>query len=396
MLAHARKHPTLRHRELAWRMVDEDVAYLSPSTVYRILKRANLVCPWRRRTKRRRPEIERASRPDQRWSTDLMQVQVGEGVYPMLAFLDEYSRFIVHHEILLSMDGLSVSAAAQEAIEALPRGADGKPSAPPEIRSDNGSCYVSKEFRLVLTENGLSHRRIRPHCPEENGLMERANRTLREGWDGEEEPSNLLEAKAAMARIVRRYNETRLHSALGYLPPAEYYRGDPAARFEQRRRKLFQARHRRRERNLRLRQGVLVHREMEKPGSGDKVDCTFAMSAAICRLHANPERENRAASCRPPSVLAPGSALGSCRHGALSSAQAVLHRSAAGRLWQRVRRAGFTSPNDSPLARPSSVLERRPACGPAPRRWPVRDRPSCPRARRSRSRCAGGPRCNGS
>lgn len=257
VLAHARKHPTLRHRELAWRMVDEDVAYLSPSTVYRILKRANLVCPWRRRTKRRRPEIERASRPDQRWSTDLMQVQVGEGVYPMLAFLDEYSRFIVHHEILLSMDGLSVSAAAQEAIEALPRGADGKPSAPPEIRSDNGSCYVSKEFRLVLTENGLSHRRIRPHCPEENGLMERANRTLREGWDGEEEPSNLLEAKAAMARIVRRYNETRLHSALGYLPPAEYYRGDPAARFEQRRRKLFQARHRRRERNLRLRQGTL-------------------------------------------------------------------------------------------------------------------------------------------
>ena len=53
VLAYARKHPELRHRELAWRMVDEDVAYLSPSTVYRILKEANLVCPWRRRSKRR-------------------------------------------------------------------------------------------------------------------------------------------------------------------------------------------------------------------------------------------------------------------------------------------------------------------------------------------------------
>ena len=54
VLAYARKHPELRHRELAWRMVDEDVACLSPSTVYRILKEANLVCPWRRRRKRRR------------------------------------------------------------------------------------------------------------------------------------------------------------------------------------------------------------------------------------------------------------------------------------------------------------------------------------------------------
>ena len=56
VLAYAHKHPTLRHRELAWRMVDEDVAYLSPSTVYRVLKEANLVCPWRRRAKRRKAQ----------------------------------------------------------------------------------------------------------------------------------------------------------------------------------------------------------------------------------------------------------------------------------------------------------------------------------------------------
>ena len=37
VIAYARKHPELRHRELAWRMVDEGVAYVSPSTVYRIL-----------------------------------------------------------------------------------------------------------------------------------------------------------------------------------------------------------------------------------------------------------------------------------------------------------------------------------------------------------------------
>lgn len=138
------------------------------------------------------------------------------------------------------MDGLTVSLAAQKVIETLSKGLDGKPTAKPEIRSDNGSCYIAKEFRVVLQENGLGHHRIRPHRPEENGLMERANRTLREGLE-EEEPSNLLEAESLMTKIVRQYNEARLHSALGDLPPREFYRGEPSRRFEERRVKLFEA-----------------------------------------------------------------------------------------------------------------------------------------------------------
>ena len=108
---------------------------------------------------------------------------------------------------------------------------------------------------MVLGENGLSHQRIQPNCPEENGLMERANRTPRESLEGEP-PTNLLEAESLMKRIVRRYNEARLHSALGYPPPREFSRGEPSRRFEERHVKLYQARHRRRERNLQLRQGT--------------------------------------------------------------------------------------------------------------------------------------------
>ncbi|MBL8824211.1 MAG: transposase family protein [Planctomycetia bacterium] len=48
----------------------------------------------------------------------------------------------------------------------------------PEIRSDNGSGYLSKEFRQVLEENRLSHVKIKASCPEENGLMERSNRIV--------------------------------------------------------------------------------------------------------------------------------------------------------------------------------------------------------------------------
>ena len=258
VLEYARRHPALRHRELAWRMVDEGVAGLSPSTVYRILRENNLVCPWRRRTKRYRAVWEKASRPDQRWATDLMYVQLLGTTYYLISFLDEYSRMIVHWELLTNMEGRSLSLAAQAAIESLKRQKGGRLDSPPEIRTDNGPGYVSMEFRSVLREHGLGHHRIKPHCPEENGLIERAHRTLREELDGET-LTNYWQAQDALDKVIHRYDYQRLHSALGYLRPIDYYRGDPEQLQAARRVKLAEARHRRREENLKLRQPTLPY-----------------------------------------------------------------------------------------------------------------------------------------
>jgi putative transposase len=154
------------------------------------------------------------------------------------------------------MDGASVSVAAQAALETLPRDAKGRLLRRPAIRSDNGSCYISREFSGVLDEHELSHRRIKPHCPEENGLMERANRTLGEALECEE-MTDYLQAVKVIGRLIRWYNEERLHSALGFLRPVDYYRGEPEELYAERRRKLSDARHRRKEKNLRLRQPAL-------------------------------------------------------------------------------------------------------------------------------------------
>jgi transposase InsO family protein len=265
---YALKHAGIRHRELAWRMVDEGVAYLSQSTVYRILKAENLVCPWRRRTKRTREEVEKAGRPDAIWATDLMYVVVGGRTYYLLTFLDEYSRMIVHSALVPSMDGMTVSIEAQTAIENFLREKAGEiPAAGmPRLRSDNGSCYISREFRGVLDEHGLHHNRIKPHCPEENGVVERSNRTLREALE-EVELTDLLQSRRAIAGIIEWYNTERLHSALGYLRPMDYYRGNPAVLHAARRQKLAEARHRRREKNLKLRQPTLPLESQESVAS---------------------------------------------------------------------------------------------------------------------------------
>ncbi len=245
-----------RTKERSGWSAGKTLAALGATRVYRILREAKLVCPWRRRSKRRREEEEKASRPNEIWATDLKYVWVGGRDYFLGCCIDEYSRYIVHHELLWGMDGGSVSVAAQAALERLPKDAEGKLLASPAIRSDKGSGYISRDFGAVLEEHELRHRRIKPHCPEENGVMERANRTLGEALEGEER-TDYLQAEKGTARIVRWSNEERLHRALGFLRPVDYYRGKPEELYAQRRRKLAEARHRRREKNLQVRQPTL-------------------------------------------------------------------------------------------------------------------------------------------
>jgi len=257
VIAHALRNPDLRHRELAWEMVDKDVAYVSASTVYRTLREAGLVASWEeKRKKRYREDHEKARRPDERWQSDIRHVKVKGKEYFLVFFLDEYSRYLVHHELMFSLDGDTISLEAQRAIEKL--GLERKPI----IQTDNGSGYISHEFKRVLSEHGLTHVRIRPHCPEENGLVERVHRTIGEVLD-EMEFCDLEEARAKIAEIVRWYNEERLHSALYFLRPVNYYRGKPAPLLEERRRKLAKARHQRKERNLEINQRTMAFEAME-------------------------------------------------------------------------------------------------------------------------------------
>lgn len=254
---YALAHPEVRHRELAWKMLDDDVCAVSSSSVYRVLSEAKLMCTWQPQRKAKgsgRPDAP--TRPDQWWQTDIRYTKVAGRNYYLLSFLDVYARYIVHHELLRNMDGLSVSIAAAAALATLPAGGR------PVIQSDHGSGFIAKEFVGVLAENNVTHQLIRPHTPTDNAEIERCQRTIGERLD-EHEFENYAQAVRVVDGVIDHYNHHRLHSALNFLRPVDYYRGNPEALLAKRRRKLTTARDLRRQENLQMRQRPIPWPEAE-------------------------------------------------------------------------------------------------------------------------------------
>jgi putative transposase len=231
VLAYALAHPKDGYRRLTWQMVDADVAYLSESSVYRILREADLLARWKRRT-RAGTAPAKPTRPHERWHTDLMYLRIADSWYFLVTVLDAYSRYVVHWELLTSMVASDVRLVLQQALEAT--------GATPRLVTDNGSQFTAAEFKDLVRRFALEHIRIRTYHPESNGLVERFHRSTREVVE-DQSLGNLARARAILGAWVRHYNDERLHAGLGYLTPATYYRGDPAARQAEREAKLAQA-----------------------------------------------------------------------------------------------------------------------------------------------------------
>ena len=105
---------------------------------------------------------------------------------------------------------------------------------------------------MVLKQNSLTQKLIRPHTPEQNGIVERANRTVRESLA----PVILTDygqARSEISRIIEYYNNNRRHSSLNYLTPIQYYKGNLEEILRIRESKIERARILRRERNMKER-----------------------------------------------------------------------------------------------------------------------------------------------
>lgn len=86
------------------------------------------------------------------------------------------------------------------------------------IMTDNAWAY-RWSLRTVAADLDAKQVFIRPHCPWQNGKVERLNRTLTTEWAYRQVFTSNAERAAALAPWLERYNTRRHHSALGGLPP---------------------------------------------------------------------------------------------------------------------------------------------------------------------------------
>ncbi len=88
------------------------------------------------------------------------------------------------------------------------------------VMTDNAFAYrYSADFTKACTDLGAVQKFIRPHCPWQNGKVERLNRTLAIEWAYRQAFTSNAQRAAALAPWLEYYNTERRHSALGGQPP---------------------------------------------------------------------------------------------------------------------------------------------------------------------------------
>jgi putative transposase len=178
----AREHPTFGYRRL-WALLrfGQNVA-VNLKKVHRIVKILRLQVKQRLVAPRPRVQQRRSSTTasNERWAMDVTHVYCGkDGWGHLAATIDCHDRQIVGYEF--SLRGRSKEA--ERALEAacLSRFGTVRPlGKTPIIRSDNGLIFTSRRFRQACGFYRLGQEFITPYTPEQNGLIERFFRSLKE------------------------------------------------------------------------------------------------------------------------------------------------------------------------------------------------------------------------
>ena len=169
---------------------------------------------------------------------DIAYVNISGMFYYLCRILSGASRYLVHRELRESMREADVEIVLQRAREQFP-------SATPRIISDNGPQFIAMDFKAFIRVSGKSHVRTSPYYPKSNDKLERWHKTLKQTCIRPTARQTADEARRQVAMFVDEYNERRLHSAIGYVKPADKLAGRDAAIIAQRDAKLAQARQRR-------------------------------------------------------------------------------------------------------------------------------------------------------
>lgn len=228
------QHPLEGYRRLAYMALDDNVAAVSPSSVYRILKEAGVLGRRVPAETKKGTGFVQPEKPHEHWHLDISYLNITGTFYYMCSVLDGYSRYIVHHEIREAMKEQDVEIILQRAREKVP-------GAAPRIISDNGPQFIAKDFKEYIRESGMTHVFTSPFYPQSNGKLERWHQSIKKECIRPKTPTNLAEARETVLKYIEHYNNSRLHSAIGYIAPVDKLKGLEKKIFSERERKMREA-----------------------------------------------------------------------------------------------------------------------------------------------------------
>ncbi len=223
------------YRRLTYRMLDEDIVAVSPSTVYRILKAEGLLNQWNTvKTSKKGNGFMQPDGTHQHWHIDIKYINFHGTFLFLISLLDGYSRYILHHEVRNNMTEYDVQITLQRAKEKYP-------NEKPRIISDNGGQFISKDFQQFIKFLKLTHIKTSVAYPESNGKLERFHRSIGIECLRTNSFITIEDTREIIAKYIDHYNRVRLHSALFYLTPEDFMLHREKEKISLREQKLFQA-----------------------------------------------------------------------------------------------------------------------------------------------------------
>lgn len=234
VIAFRKEHGSIGYRKLCWMMVDADVACMSETSVYNILSRHGLLYGWNR-VDNGSTEKEYKHKPKyvhHHWHTDIAYIKIRNVFYFLIMLLDGYSRYLLDWELMTDMTGRSVEWFIQGAKEKYPH-------ARPLLINDNGSQFISHDFKKLVTRLEIQQVFTRRNHPQTNGKIERMNGTVKNEALRPKSPKSYQEACEILNSYGYEYNHQRLHAGIKYLRPADMFFGREKTVLNERKQKLF-------------------------------------------------------------------------------------------------------------------------------------------------------------
>jgi len=202
---------------------------VNPKRVYRLMREDNLLCVRKRKFvvttdsnhgRKVYPNLARnmiLTNTDQLWRADITYIRLRDEFVFLAVILDAYSRRVIGWALDRTMEDELTLAALRMAL------ARRVVEAGLVHHSDRGSQYASNDYTDLLKANGITISMSRKGNPWDNAACESFMKTLKYEEVLRNEYRDLADARASIREFLEKiYNQKRLHSALGYLPPARF------------------------------------------------------------------------------------------------------------------------------------------------------------------------------